>query len=248
MVMVHGGGWRRGDKAARAMVQQKAPFFVGAGYVYVSINYRLSPDVQHPAHVRDVAAGLAWLHENVQKHGGDPDRLFLMGHSAGAHLAALVATDERYLHAAGRDLAIIKKVVLLDSAAYDIPRYVDELGAGPVMRRMYSAAFGDDQEAWRDASPRTHVAPGKGIPPFLVFHTGSRLAAETLSRELADALIEAGTSAQVMHAADKDHGSLNADIGREGDWVTQLIMQFLEKGLPVGGEGAAAQPAADTAG
>jgi len=243
IVMIHGGGWRRGDKAARAMTRDKPAWFVGAGYVYVSVNYRLSPAVKHPTHVKDVARALAWLHDRVRQYGGDPERISVMGHSAGAHLAALVATDHRRLEGVGKSLRIVKRVILLDSAAYDIPRYVYELGAGPVMRRMYETAFGASEAAWRDASPRTHVAAGKGIPPFLIFHTGRRLAGERLSRELAAALVKAGTPAAAVHAADKDHGTINRDIGRSGDWVTRRIMRFLEAGKP-GDTGAPTAPRA----
>ena len=125
VAMIHGGGWRRGDKANRPMWQFKAPHFVGNGFVYVSINYRLSSkpdDPKHPAHVRDVAKALAWLSDHVAEYGGDPDRMFVMGHSAGAHLAALVSTDHRRLKEEGKDLSIIKGTICLDTAASDIPR------------------------------------------------------------------------------------------------------------------------------
>ena len=105
MVYVHGGGWRRGDKSA---VGRKAQFFTGLGWVLVSTNYRLLPEGKHPTNVQDVAQALAWVHDHVAEHGGDPERIFLMGHSAGAHLAALVATDERHLKAAGKTLALLR--------------------------------------------------------------------------------------------------------------------------------------------
>ncbi len=227
MVFIHGGGWRKGDKANKVVSRIKAPHFVGAGYVLVSINYRLSPKVKHPTHVQDVAKALGYVHKNITKYGGDPKKIFIMGHSAGAHLAALVAVDERYLKAEGKDLGLLSGVVLLDSAAYDIPRFVKDLKAGPQMIAMYKAAFGPEKN-WKDASPRTHVAPQKNIPPFLIFHTGNRLAGATLSRELANALNKAGSPSQAVHAWDKTHGTMNSDIGRPGDWSTQMVMAFLK--------------------
>ncbi|MEM8885140.1 MAG: alpha/beta fold hydrolase [Planctomycetota bacterium] len=229
MVMIHGGAWRIGDKRGPGMTRDKVPHFVGAGYVYVSINYRLSntPGVRHPAHVEDVAAALAWVHDHAKKYGGDPDRIFVMGHSAGAHLAALVATDHRRLAAAGKSLAILKGVICLDTAAYDVPRYVHELGAPPTMRSMYENAFGKTEALWRDASPRHHVAKDKGIPPMLFFHTGRRMAGEQLSRELVEALRAAGTPATAIHAADKDHAGINHCIGQAGDPYTAIVMRFL---------------------
>ncbi len=228
VVMVHGGGWQRGDKANRVVFEAKSRHFVAQGYVFVSVNYRLSPAVKHPVHVQDVARALAWIDDNIEKYGGERGPIYLMGHSAGAHLAALVATDDSYLKKLDKDLSILDGVVLLDTAAYDLPRFVDELGAGPQMEAMYQRAFGEDRRIWKQASPQTHVAGGKRIPPFLVFHAGGRLSGAILSQALTNALNEAGSPAQAVYAADKDHGAINADIGRLGDWVTELVMRFFQ--------------------
>ncbi|UCH34344.1 MAG: alpha/beta hydrolase [Armatimonadota bacterium] len=227
LVMIHGGGWRLGDKANRAVADLKSRHFVGQGYVFVSINYRLSPAVKHPTHVQDVARAIAWVHGNIARYGGDPARISVMGHSAGAHLAALVATDESYLDAEGKSLRILSGVILLDGAGYDLARHINDLGGGRGMRWLYEGAFGSDEAAWRDASPVTHIAPDKGIPPFLVFHAGARITSATLSREFAEALAKAGIAARTVHAADKSHRTINADIGKPGDWVTLTIMGFL---------------------
>lgn len=230
VIMIHGGGWRKGDKANRSMTRYKAPHFVACGYVYVSINYRLSArpdDPKHPAHVQDCAKAIAWVHDNIATYGGNPERLFVMGHSAGAHLAALVSTDHRRLEAEGKKLGIIKGTVSLDTAAYDIPRYINELGGGPVMKRLYENAFGTTRAAWTDASPRHHVAPDKGIPPILFFHTGKRMAGEQLSKEMVEALVKAGTPAQAIHAADKDHAGINQCIGQPDDPYTKVVTEFL---------------------
>jgi arylformamidase len=95
--------------------------FVSTGFVYVAINYRLPPAVHHPTHARDVAKALAWVADNIGRYSGDPERIYAMGHSAGAHLAALVATDESYLKREGYSLKTIKGDILLDVGAYDIP-------------------------------------------------------------------------------------------------------------------------------
>lgn len=232
VVMIHGGAWFFGDKARGGMTEAKAPHFVGAGYVYVSINYRLSPAVQHPRHVQDVAKALAWVHDNIGDYGGDPDQINLMGHSAGAHLAALVATDDRRLKAEGKDPRIIKRVVLLDSGAYDVPRHINELGAGPFMRKMYETAFGKDPEAWKDASPRTHVAKAKHIPNMLVFH-GNRMGARQLAPEFAEALTAAGSPSRAVSTMDLSHAEINWFIGTRDDAMTKLIMNFLKGASPL---------------
>ncbi len=127
VVMIHGGGWRTGDKGNAPQGRQKASFFTGHDFVYVSVNYRLSPAVQHPAHVEDVAKALAWVADHIAGYSGDPKRIFLMGHSAGAHLAALVTADEAYLNKLGKSPSMLSGVILLDSAGYDIPAKLDSL-------------------------------------------------------------------------------------------------------------------------
>src|SRR5947209_3009231 len=102
---IHGGGWQTGDKSS---VQIKPQAFMDKGFVLVSTNYRLLPNVDMATIVRDVAKSVRWTHDHIGEYGGDPKRLFIMGHSAGAQLAALVCTDDRYLQAEGLSLAIVK--------------------------------------------------------------------------------------------------------------------------------------------
>lgn len=231
MIMIHGGGWRNGDKANPPIVGAKMRHFVAAGYVYASINYRLSPDspgeggVKHPTHVEDCAAAIAWIHDNIAKYGGDPAQLHLMGHSAGGHLAGLVATNERFLKARGKPLSIIKTNVLLDPAALDIPRFA-EINGGRGMTALYELAFGKDEAAWRDASPSLHIAPGKGIPPTLIFYAGNRMNLDELAPAFAAALTKAGSPSRAVDTVTLDHGQINSHIGMIGDTMTPLIMRL----------------------
>jgi acetyl esterase/lipase len=226
VLMIHGGGWANGDKANRDVGSNKARYFTTQGYVYVSINYRLSPDVRHPAHIEDVAAAVSWVLENIATYGGDPAQLTLMGHSAGAHLAALVATDERYLAAHGHALSELSGVILLDGAGYDIPLALNDLYQTGKLTEMYTDAFGNDPAIWADASPVNHVAAGKGIPPFLILHT-AREAAIAASDELAGSLKAAGVPVWSYLAEGKTHASINREIGKTGDDVTEQIRLFL---------------------
>src|SRR3954471_17625163 len=98
---IHGGGWQAGNKS---MVGVKPKAFTEAGFVFVSISYRLLPTVDMTALTSDVATALGWVHKNIATYGGDPARLFVMGHSAGAQLAALMCTDEKYVNAQGFSL------------------------------------------------------------------------------------------------------------------------------------------------
>jgi arylformamidase len=226
VIMVHGGGWRAGDKSTAASGREKAAFFTSKGYVYVSVNYRLAPAVRHPVPAEDVARAVTWVARHIRTHGGDPARISLMGHSAGAHLAALVATDERYLGASGQTPSLLLGVVLLDTAAYDIARHMTPSAARRFNRALYERAFGTDPAVWADASPLRHVKPGKSLPRFLIFHTDRRPAGSG-ARDFAAALRKTGTPVGVVRARGKTHATLHHAIGKPGDGPSQLILDFL---------------------
>jgi len=222
MIFVHGGGWQAGDKRD---VGVKPGYIVGKGFVFVSVNYGLHPKVSPPAlaQAEDVAAAIAWTHSHVAAYGGDPGAIFLMGHSAGAHLVSIAATNERFLKQSGKDLAIIKGVIELDTQALDVPRMMKESPA-----RLYDQAFGADEKAWRDLSPIHHVAPNKGVPPFLMAVASNNDRKLAQSRALAAALEKAGVRAEIVEAPDKNHGTLNSSIGAPGDKTTDAILRFLD--------------------
>jgi arylformamidase len=228
MIMIHGGGWQIGDKSNRGVSTNKVPFFSENGFIFVNINYRLSPAIAHPEHIRDVAAAVAWVHNNIEQYGGDKNKIFVMGHSAGAHLAALVATDERRLKEYGKDLSIIKGVILLDGAGYDIPTEMKALGMmGGILDKMYVNAFTNDENIQKDASPDYHVEKGKNIPPFLLL-TANRFASQSQSEKLAKALINSGSTAEVVNDATKNHGSMNQDFGLPNEMITEKAKEFLD--------------------
>lgn len=228
LVMIHGGGWRNGDKTNSGVVEEKAKFFTARDYVFISINYRLSPDYLHPAHIDDVAAAIAFVVRNATDYGADPDSLFVMGHSAGAHLAALVSVDENRLGAHQLPLSVIKGAILLDGAAYDIPESMKILPPNNPLRKLYLGAFSDDPKSWADASPITHVAKDKGIPPFLAFYTGGRVLASSIGESLIEKLKGCGVQARLIESADQSHGEINSQFGTEGDMVTRETMAFLD--------------------
>src|SRR5262249_5003934 len=114
---IHGGGWKAGNKSG---VQKKPQQFVAKGYVLFSTNYRFVPAVTVKEMTSDIAKAIRWVHDHAREYGGNPDSIFVMGHSAGAHLAALVCTDDRYLKAEGLSLSIIKGCVPVDTAVYDV--------------------------------------------------------------------------------------------------------------------------------
>src|SRR5437762_7696990 len=119
VLFVHGGAWLHGDKSFLGIYSAVGMFFARHGIGAVVTNYRLSPAVQHPEHVKDVARAFAWTYKNIDKYGGRADQIFVCGHSAGAHLVSLLATDETYLKAVGLTPKCVKGVIPI-SGVYSI--------------------------------------------------------------------------------------------------------------------------------
>ncbi len=141
-------------------------------------------------------------------------------------LAALVGTDGRYLEKAGLKLGDLSGVILLDGAGYDIPRQIKQ-ALLPRMKAMYTNVFTEEEATQRDASPVTHVAGGKGIPPFLILHVASRRDSKAQSEGLASKLREADVEAKVVPAEGKTHATINRELGEPDDAPTQAVFEFL---------------------
>ena len=226
VLWIHGGGWRRGDKAN---VQQKPQAFVDRGFVFVSTNYRFVPDVTVEQQAGDIARAIRWIHDHAKDYGGSPDSIFIAGHSAGAHLAALVCTDKRYLKAVRLSLLNIAGCIPVDSAAYDVPRRIKL----SVLRgkRFYTNVFTDDEDKQKAVSPIAHVSKGKSIPPFLILHVADRPAAKVQSEAFAKALRESDVDATVFAVEDKTHTTINSELGQPDDPPTKALFGFLDQVL-----------------
>jgi arylformamidase len=233
VVWIHGGGWEAGNKS---MVGLKPKAFTDAGFVFVSTNYRLLPTVDMTALTNDVATALGWVHKNIATYGGDPARLFVMGHSAGGQLAALMCTDEKYAKAQGFSLTTIKGCVPVDADTFDIPAIIEvaETRARahqlPLPTNGHRQKFGNDPEKHRDFSPVTHVAANKGIPPFLILHITGNPDTTAQARRLANVLQAAGIAAKIV-GRDTTHEGLNDEIGVPGDPVTKEVFAFVASAL-----------------
>ncbi|MGL4552291.1 MAG: subclass B3 metallo-beta-lactamase [Gemmataceae bacterium] len=228
---IHGGGWQAGDKAG---VQLKPRLFVDRGYVFVSTNYRLLPGVDMGTIVRDVAKSLRWVHGHVAEFGGDPERLYVMGHSAGAQLAALICTDDRYLKAEGLSLAPVKGCVPVDGDTFDVPAIIEVAETRwrahglPPAKFGHRVKFGDDPAKHKDFSAVTHVAKGKGVPPFLILHVADHPDTSAQAQRLGGVLKAAGVPVTVFAARETNHTRINAELGRPDDPSTQALFKFLD--------------------
>ncbi|MGE0609236.1 MAG: alpha/beta hydrolase [Pirellulales bacterium] len=231
MFWIHGGGWQAGDKSD---VGLKPKVLVDRGFVFVSTNYRLLPSVEMDVLTRDVAAALGWVHKNIAKHGGDPTRIFVGGHSAGAQLAALLCTDGRYLKEQGVPMDVLKGCVPVDGDTYDIPKIImtaehrQTLYGGKMFTFGHRQKFGNDPEKHVDFSAVTHVAPGKSIPPFLLLYFPGNPDTAAQARRLETVLKEANIPATSYGKQDSNHGRLNDDLGQPDDPATQEFFKFLD--------------------
>lgn len=222
LLFIHGGGWSIGDKAHAA--GGKATWANGKGWAFASANYRLVPQATVEQQAADVASAIAWLRANAAEEGLGPDRIVLMGHSAGAHLAALVGTDPQYLKAAGVPMGAIKGIILLDGAGYDVAAQAG--AAGNIVKPMYDAAFGTDPRRQAALSPTRHAA-APNVARWLILPIERRADSQAQSKGLADALTKAGASATVVAVPDESHGSLNKGLGETGDFATEQVERFL---------------------
>jgi acetyl esterase/lipase len=231
---IHGGGWQAGDKTS---VQLKPRAFVDKGFVFVSTNYRLLPSVDMATIVGDIAKSIRWVHEHIAEHGGDPERLLVMGHSAGAQLAALISTDEHYLKAEGVPLAIIKGCVPVDGDTFDVPAIIEtaetrwRVHGLPPAKFGHREKFGNDPAKHKDFSAVNHVAKGKGIPPFLILHVAEHPDTSAQARRLGNVLKEAGVPVTVFGGRETTHNKINADLGLPDDPATKALFDFLGQAL-----------------
>lgn len=234
VLWIHGGGWQTGDKSD---VQLKPRAFVNRGFVFVSTNYRLLPQVEMETIVRDVARSMRWVHDHIAEYGGDPDRLFVMGHSAGAQLAALVCIDDRYAKAEGLSPAILKGCVPVDGDTYDVPAIIEtaetrrRVHGQPQATYGHREKFGNDPTKHRDLSAVTHVNRDKGIPPFLIIHVAEHPDTGAQAQRLAGVLKGAGVSVKVFGARESTHNKVNADLGQPDDPGTRALFDFVDESL-----------------
>lgn len=226
IIFVHGGGWRQGDKRNATGVE-KIDHFTGRGFAFASVNYRLVPGARVEDQAQDVANAIASLVAHADELGVDASRILLAGHSAGAHLSALVATDPQYLKRAGLGLDRLRGVLLLDGAAYDVPAQRAE---GPrIMQRIYAQAFGDDPARQRELSP-TLQATTPNAPAFLILHV-DREDGRRQSVALGAALRGAGAKVTVDAVEGRGlqgHMAINRSLGDPDYPGTAIVDRWID--------------------
>lgn len=231
---IHGGGWQTGDKSD---VKLKPQWFMDKGFVFVSTNYRLLPEVDMGTLIRDVAKSFAWVQKHIGGHGGNPKRVLVGGHSAGAQLAAIICTDDRYLKAEGMSFDVIIGCVPVDGDTYDVPAIIEtaetrlRVHGFPPPKNGHRQKFSITPENHKDFSAVTHIARGKGIPPFLILHVADHPDTTAQAIRLGNVLKEAGIATTVFGAKDTQHSKLNNDLGLPNDPATAAMTEFVGQAL-----------------
>lgn len=220
LFMVHGGGWRRGNKASPGVVGNKAAYWLQQGFVFVSTNNRLVPDANPMQQAEDVAAAIASVQQHARQWGADPGKTILMGHSAGAHLVMLVSTRPELLRQAGAQLPI--GVVSLDSGALDVPAL---MGQNRVPE-LYQNAFGSDPAFWRSVSPQQQL-DRRALPMLLVCSSTRHFPTSPCdeARKLAGRAGAAAVPAQVLPEA-LQHGEINSQLGLPSEY-TRAVARWI---------------------
>lgn len=233
VVWIHGGGWQTGDKAE---IKEKPAAFAKKGIVFVSVNYRLWPKVVMGDLIHDVAKSVGWVHAHAAEYGGDPHRLFIMGHSAGAQLAAILCTDERLIKAEGVPFSDLKGCVPVDGDTYNVPASVALSDTRcrvynlPEPKAGHRIKFGTPEQQ-ADYSAVNHVKKDKGIPPFLLLHVAASQDTTMQTQNLARVLKDADVSVKVFGARNTEHSKLNDDLGIAGDPATKELFEFVDQAL-----------------
>ena len=259
VLFVHGGAWMIGDKNMFGYYRAVGRFFARHGAVAVCINYRLAPSVMHPDQVKDVARTFAWTRAHVRDCGGDPDRIFLCGHSAGGHLVSLLATDETYLKdpelkLTAQDRAALKGVMSV-SGIYRIPTQeefnamLDSVALGliqasnnsPLVAALAPALQRQNYNLnpFRLAFGEDNVAAQqaaplthvrKGLPPFLVLYAALELPkVDEMALQFSQALKDDDDPVEVQKIDGADHNFILFKLDRPNDPAAAALLAFLDK-------------------
>ena len=234
LIWVHGGGWSIGDKSYQ--MDNKKKLFASLGYILVSVNYRLSPfpyevnnpnRIKFPTHNIDIADAIKWVYDHISTYGGNPDKIILLGHSAGAHLVSLTATNQSYLQQAGVPVTSIVGVASIDTKMYDV---YDQIQNQANVPDMYLNAFGNDPQENTEASPIRNLS-ATYFPKFFIAKRGSADRIQAANQFIL-ALQNAGVDEVTLYADSYNHIQINDAIGeKDEDVITPALKSFFKSCL-----------------
>lgn len=233
VVNIHGGAWMQGDKTNG--LREVADLVASGDYAGATIGYRLSSEATWPAQAHDCKAAIRWLRANAEKYGIDPDRIGVMGSSAGGHLVAMLGTSGGvgslegdlgpHKGVSSRVRCVVDKYGPSDLLAMgDYPSRQDHNSPKSPESRLVGGAVQERREEARSASPVSYVS--KDDPPFLIFHGDKDpLVPYNQSERLHEALGKAGVPSLFVKVEGGGHG------GFRGPEVPRRVRQFFDKHL-----------------
>ena len=210
---VHGGAWFTGDKAHSFWLGMR---FAQHGIGVVNVNYRLYPGVKYPKFVEDVATAYAWTLAHIDDYGGNPDSVFMAGHSAGGHLVSLLATNNKFLEPHGIN------------PKEDINGVISISGVFNTNMSRLKEIFNKPQSNLKDSSPLFHV--NNDLPPFLILHAsddGAGLSEQAV--DMAKAIDNVRGQVRILQVPNRDHNSILGKMGINNDPATQALYSFIER-------------------
>jgi len=230
MIFVHGGAWARmfGGKDNRDRYIVRGRYYTDNNFILVNVNYRCDPSVKYPIPVYDVAKSISWVYNNISKYGGDNNKLFIQGHSAGAQIVSLIITDEIFLNKYNLNLNNIKGAILLEGIGYNLLLAKQEGLDNKILSLYYKLPFGDENEL-KKASSINYIIPGKQIPPTILFSVDDSLfrIGKQEARDFYNMLLKNGYKAEYYNIPDRGHMSLNSNFGEKDDLATNLASKFI---------------------
>ena len=222
IVFLHGGALLYGDKTYGKGI---AASLVESGVGLVSANYRLSPDHAHPSHVQDAAAATAWVINNIATYGGDPENVFIAGHSAGAYLAALLAIDSSLIEKHNIDKGALKGTVLISPFLYVEETAPERITTNPV----YKSIWGDKKEGWLKASVSGFIGADQNNI-LVIYADGDDLwRKEQNTRFVRDLKFEGNSNVTAIEVGNRTHITIMSEILEQDDQVSKLIVNFINE-------------------
>lgn len=209
LVMVHGGAWKIGDKANTGSIENKLKHWLPKGFIVVSVNYRLLPDAIADGQARDVAEALKWVQAYAEDWGGSERKIILMGHSAGAHLVALLSAKPSMV---GQPWA---GTVVLDSAVMRVSDVMNKPHP-----RFYDEAFGTDPAAWAAVSPMDQWTPA-AVPMMVVCSSQRPDTPCEVASAFQNKARAAGRTLAVLPQA-LSHAEINRSLGLESAYTAAV--------------------------
>ena len=222
IVYVHGGALLKGNKSWGEDIGNKV---AESGIGLVSVNYRLSPEFQHPAHLNDVTTATAWVIKNIASFGGNPREIYIGGHSAGAYLAALIAIDFSVLEAHNIPKTKIAGAILISPFLYVEETAKDRIKTDPI----YKTIWGNEPESWLQASVTPHILPDRDNI-LLVYADGDDDWRKNQINRFAEEMKSAGNlDILTREVSNRNHNTIISGIPEDDDLITKLIIDFVMK-------------------